>query len=83
MTLDAVRAVLALDAQIRGVERLVLVALATHANRDSVCWPSVATLAREAGTTERHAYRVLQRLHDRGAFSRRSGGGRRVWRCFR
>lgn len=33
----------------RGVDRLVLISLANHANASDLCWPAQRTIAREAG----------------------------------
>lgn len=48
MSIQAVAWVLD-SSQSRGLARLVLIALANHANEEQVCWPSQRTIAREAG----------------------------------
>lgn len=50
-----------------GRERLVLLSLANHAGRDEwECWPSVATIAREARVSVRTAQRSLRLLEEQG-----------------
>ena len=52
----------------RGTDRLVLLSLANHAHPDgSHAWPAVATIAREAGVSERSAQRALRSLEELGA----------------
>jgi Helix-turn-helix domain len=50
-----------------GSARLVLLAIAVHVNPQSeVAWPSVPTLARETRLSERHVYRLIQKLEAAG-----------------
>lgn len=52
---------------VQGHDRLVLLALANHAGRDDwECWPSIETIAREAGMQPRSAQRHLRSLADAG-----------------
>lgn len=37
--------------QAEGLDRLVLISLANHANQDGFCWPAQRTIAREAGVS--------------------------------
>ena len=83
MSFTAVRAVASLDQTLRGSERLVMLALAIHANDELECWPSVPTIAREAGISERQTYRAIAGLEGRGLIDRKSGGGRRKANTYR
>ena len=58
----------ALDhSQSRGVDRLVLIALANHANGETgQCWPSQRTIAREAGVATGTVSEALKRLTEIG-----------------
>lgn len=47
---------------LRPNERLVLVAIAAHANRDGDAWPSVATIAEYVGVSVRTVQRTLAKL---------------------
>lgn len=60
----------------RGTAKLLLLALADHANDSGVCWPSAATLAGKIGETERHTRRLLKELADAGDLLIAPGGGR-------
>lgn len=49
------------------VAKLVLLSLANHASSDTaICWPSVATIAREASCSPRHARRITSDLQHNG-----------------
>ena len=53
--------------EIKGATRLVLIALADHANdEDGECYPSVKRLAYKAAVTERQARRSVEWLEERG-----------------
>jgi hypothetical protein len=54
--------------------RLLLLALADHANDDGVCWPSYATLEARVGLSGRQLRRLLGEAEDGGHLSRRRGG---------
>ena len=61
-------------------DRLVLIALANHANDRALSWPAVQTIAHEAGIGERTTQRALRRLEALGEISpsvSRSLGGRK------
>lgn len=62
MSIQAVAAVLELPKTITGARRLVLVSLANHANDELECWPSIDTIAREAGLTRDTARKALRAL---------------------
>ena len=50
-------------------EKMVLLILCDHANDDGVCWPSVATMGRKSGLSERTIQRALKSLSDDGLFA--------------
>ena len=50
-------------------EKIVLVALADHANDEGKCWPGYKGLAGKCGLTRRSIIYVIQRLVDRGLVS--------------
>lgn len=54
--------------------RLLLLALADHANDDGVCWPSYATLEARVGLSGRQLRRLLADAEDGGHLTRRRGG---------
>ncbi|MEU7773674.1 helix-turn-helix domain-containing protein [Micromonospora taraxaci] len=58
----AVKAALLASKDLRPNERLVLVAIAAHTNRDGEAWPSVGTIAEYAGVSTRTVQRVLAKL---------------------
>jgi len=53
--------------------RLVLLALAFHANRDSVAWPSAATLGKETGLAERRVRVAIKVLQENALIKRVAG----------
>ncbi|MER7440456.1 helix-turn-helix domain-containing protein [Micromonospora avicenniae] len=59
---QAVKAALLASKDLRPNERLVLVAIAAHANNDGDAWPSVATIADYAGVSTRTVQRALAKL---------------------
>lgn len=44
--------------------RLVAFVLSMRMNRDGVCWPSVATIAKDAGCSEMTVHRAVKELRD-------------------
>lgn len=61
---------------IRGAERAVLNYLAFRANEQTGwCWPTVETIAREAGYSDRAVQLALPRLARRGAIAIEAGSG--------
>ncbi|MFI7281697.1 helix-turn-helix domain-containing protein [Micromonospora chersina] len=58
----AVKAALLASKDLRPNERLVLVAIAAHTNRDGLAWPSVGTIAEYAGVSARTVQRALAKL---------------------
>lgn len=62
-----------------GHERAVLVALAFHADADTlVAWPSIALLARETAFSADTCRRAIRRLMDRGVIAAELSPGRRA-----
>ena len=59
------------ERQTQGAERLVMLALANHADPDRWdCWPSVKTLAHMANLTESYVRKTLARLEQKGLIER-------------
>lgn len=79
---QAVKAALLASRDLRGTERLVLLAIAAHANHDGEAWPSVATIADYVGCSERTVQRCLAKLVQAGrlAVRRVAGIATRVYR---
>lgn len=57
-------------------DRLVLLALANHADAAWCCFPSVPQIAVEAGVSERSVYRSIASLELLGELEKAAGGGR-------
>lgn len=69
----------ALKAPLPCIQKMVLLVIAKHADDDSVCWPSHATIAREAGLCRRAVISALPPLVEQGWISitareRQNGG---------
>ena len=60
----------------KGGARLVLLALADHANDEGYCHPSVARLALKSALTERNVQLILRNLEARGELVTLRGAGR-------
>lgn len=60
----------------RGTVKMLLLALAEHANDSGICWPSAATLAEKINETERHTRRLIKELVEAGDLMTAPGGGR-------
>ncbi|MFC4148080.1 helix-turn-helix domain-containing protein [Micromonospora mangrovi] len=56
------KAALLASKDLRPTERLIMVAIAAHTNRDGDAWPSVATIADYAGVSVRTVQRTLAKL---------------------
>ncbi|MCI4066129.1 helix-turn-helix domain-containing protein [Micromonospora sp. R77] len=56
------KATLLASKDLRPTERLIMVAIAAHTNRDGDAWPSVATIADYAGVSVRTVQRTLAKL---------------------
>ena len=57
-------------------ERLILLALADHADDDGVCYPSISRLVDRTGMAERGVQKVLKRLAEKGHLSVETNAGR-------
>ena len=68
----------ALRCPVTGPTKAVLLVLAIHANQDEVCWPSVETIAREAGVSERSVQDGIRDLEKAGLVASEGMGGRRL-----
>ncbi len=64
------------SASVKGSARLVLLALADHANDEGYCFPSLARLARKALLSERNVQLILRVLEKRGELVLELGRGR-------
>jgi DNA-binding Lrp family transcriptional regulator len=51
-------------------EKLVLLALADAANDEGLCWPSIATIARKSGFSERSVQRSIRAAEGMGLITR-------------
>lgn len=63
-----------LHSKARASARAVLNVLANYANDDGVAWPSRATLANDAGMSERNVIRCLQALCEQGRLNLEENG---------
>ena len=67
----------------KATNKLVLLALADHANADGECWPSMKRIAERSDISTRHVSRAINELIDLGlvekAGRRRHGGQFRGW----
>lgn len=64
-------------------EKLVMLALADHADELNECFPSIARLVRMTGMSERGVQQVIRRLEQRGFIVTRSNAGRKGSNRFR
>ncbi|WP_320067848.1 helix-turn-helix domain-containing protein [Micromonospora sp. RTGN7] len=78
----AVKAALLASKDLRGTDRLVVLAIAAHTNTAGDAWPAVATIAEYVGVSERTIQRSLARLVQAGRLAVRqvSGIATRVYR---
>ena len=60
----------AFEQPINATEKVVLLALADHANEHGVCWPSVSILMKRANVGERTVQRAIQSLEGAGYLTR-------------
>lgn len=65
-----------------GTRRHVLLALATHLDRDGMAWPSIATLAAETCLTERTVITHLERAVREGWIQREFKRRGKDWRHY-
>lgn len=66
MSVKLMEMVFRLGPEIGAPERLILIAIADHANRSGECWPSMKRLAERCGLSERMARYHVRSLQDRG-----------------
>lgn len=59
----------------RGVQLLVHLALADHANDDGIAWPSVNRLADKARCDRRYVQRTIEQMKTDGTVELKKGGG--------
>lgn len=64
-------------------EKLVMLALADHADDAGVCYPSIARLCERTGMKERGVQMVLKRLREKRMVQVQVGGGRRATSLYR
>ena len=57
-------------------QKLILISLADQANDAGVCWPSIETIAKRSGISERSAQRIINGLIESGLIARSSRPGR-------
>lgn len=55
---------------LKSTEKLVLLALADHANEDGICWPHIETIAKKCGLSRSPTIEHLKKLHDLGFFTK-------------
>jgi hypothetical protein len=58
--------------------KLVLMGLADHADRDGICWPGIKLLCEETGYSKSTIYRALEELHAVGLISKVDFEGRKA-----
>ena len=68
MSIKAMSAVFAigLDADLSSADRMMLLAMADHADEKNVCWPSYDHLAHKCGVTRKSAMKTVARLAAQG-----------------
>lgn len=57
-------------------EKLVLLSIATHANKEAVCWPSVDTISRKTGMSRRSVQDQIKTLESQGFIQTEKEPGR-------
>lgn len=67
MSFEAIR--WAFAQEIPGSEKLVLLVLANHADDERTCYPSMATIAKETGTSRCNVMRIVPKLENKGLVS--------------
>ncbi|MEU4781867.1 helix-turn-helix domain-containing protein [Micromonospora sp. NPDC023633] len=70
-----VKAALLATRDLRGTDRLVVLAIAAHTNTAGDAWPAVATIAEYVGVSERTVQRALARLVQAGRLAVRQVAG--------
>lgn len=64
MSIESVRSVLE-SSKAKGSERLLLLVIAEHADKDGIAWPGNELLARESAMSKRQVQRLIQSLVDK------------------
>ena len=73
MSIEAVRHVLE-NSKTKGAQRLILVVIAEHADKNGLAWPSVQTIARLANCSERFVHTTIAKLKSGELIIERGGG---------
>lgn len=71
----------AFEQPVSGNEKVVLLALADHANDENECWPSIFRIAEKSSISRRTAFRILTKLEELGfihVVSRNDNSGRSI-----
>jgi hypothetical protein len=74
MSIEAVRHVLE-RSKTKGAQRLILIAIAEHADSNGIAWPSIETIARLANCSGRFVKETIKKLKS-GELIIEKGGGR-------
>ena len=74
MSIEAVRHVLE-RSKTKGAQRLILIAIAEHADSNGIAWPSIETIARLANCSGRFVKETIKKLKS-GDLIIEKGGGR-------
>jgi MarR-like DNA-binding transcriptional regulator SgrR of sgrS sRNA len=73
VSIEAVRHVLE-NSKTKGAQRLILVVIAEHADKNGLAWPSVQTIARLANCSERFVHTTIAKLKSGELIIERGGG---------
>ena len=73
MSFEAVRHVLE-NSKTKGAQRLILVVVAEHADKNGLAWPSIETIARLANCSERFVKKTISELKSEELTIERGGG---------
>jgi len=70
MSIKIMSAVWECQLEFTSCQRLVLLALADHANDDGTCWPGLGRISRKCGLSRRYVNRIVAVLVNNGALCR-------------
>jgi len=73
MSFEAVRWILE-NSKTKGAQRLILVVIAEHADKNGLAWPSIETIARLANCSERFVKETIAKLKSGELIIERGGG---------
>lgn len=73
MSFEAVRWILE-NSKTKGAQRLILVVIAEHADKNGLAWPSIETIARLANCSERFVKETIAKLESGELIIERGGG---------